>query len=188
MPVPSSAALPGPSLPKNLSTAENEKLIASTELLFFAYRDFIADPDEILSDYGFRRSHHRVLHFVNREPGLRVTDLLDILKITKQSLAPVLKPLIDQNFIVQKAGQLDRRERRLFVTEQGKELAERLMQPQLGRIYRALSEIKPENHDVILQFLYAMIKRKEQHNVANRIAKSTRDVLADLQTTITENQ
>ena len=72
------------------------------ELLFFAYRDFTAEPDAALAEYGFGRAHHRVLHFVNRHPGLRVADLLDILKITKQSLARVLKQLIDKGCIMQR--------------------------------------------------------------------------------------
>ena len=66
------------------------------ELLFFAYRDFVGDPDGVLADLGFGRAHHRVLHFVNRNPGMKVAELLDILKITKQSLGRVLKQLIDE--------------------------------------------------------------------------------------------
>ena len=42
------------------------------ELLFFAYRDFVSDPDRILEEYGFGRAHHRVLHFVNRRAGLTI--------------------------------------------------------------------------------------------------------------------
>ena len=69
------------------------------ELLFFAYRDFVGDPDEVLSKLGFGRAHHRVLHFVNRNPGMKVADLLDILNITKQSLGRVLKQLVDQSYV-----------------------------------------------------------------------------------------
>ena len=69
------------------------------ELLFFAYRDFVGDPDEVLSKLGFGRAHHRVLHFVNRNPGMKVADLLDILNITKQSLGRVLKQLVDQGYV-----------------------------------------------------------------------------------------
>jgi hypothetical protein len=90
------------------------RLLEFAELLFFAYRDFTRDPDAILKDFGFGRAHHRVLHFVNRHSGLRVVDLLDILTITKQSLSRVLKQLIDQGYIVQRAGSSDRRERLLF--------------------------------------------------------------------------
>src|ERR1700719_4493923 len=74
------------------------------ELLFFAYRDFVGDPDEVLAKLGFGRAHHRVLHFVNRNPGIKVADLLDILKITKQSLGRVLRQLIDQGSVLQREG------------------------------------------------------------------------------------
>src|ERR1700693_4598727 len=86
---------------RRLTTAD---LIACVELFYFAYRDFTCDPDAILAQYGFGRAHHRVLHFVHRNPGLKVAELLDILKITKQSLARVLKQLVDEGFIIQRAG------------------------------------------------------------------------------------
>ena len=65
------------------------------ELLFFAYRDFVGDADHELEVFGFGRAHHRVLHFVHRYPGLKVADLLDVLRITKQSLGRVLKQLLE---------------------------------------------------------------------------------------------
>ena len=98
---------------RKASPAREASLLALAELLFFAYRDFTRDPDTILKDFGFGRAHHRVLHFVNCHSGLRVADLLDALNITKQSLGRVLKQLIDQGYIVQEAGSVDRRERLL---------------------------------------------------------------------------
>src|ERR1700743_1442837 len=86
------------------------------ELLFFAYRDFVGDADQELEAFGFGRAHHRVMHFVHRYPGLKVADLLDVLRITKQSLGRVLKQLLDEDYIVQKAGNNDRRQRLLFDT------------------------------------------------------------------------
>jgi transcription initiation factor IIE alpha subunit len=74
------------------------------ELLFFAYRDFTGDPDDVLAEYDFGRAHHRVLHFVERNPGIMVTDLLAILRITKQSLGRVLKQLVDADIIEQREG------------------------------------------------------------------------------------
>src|SRR3954466_1055318 len=74
------------------------------ELLFFAYRDFVGDADHVLEEFGFGRAHHRVIHFVHRYPGLKVADLLDVLRITKQSLGRVLKQLLDEGYIVQQAG------------------------------------------------------------------------------------
>ena len=85
------------------------------ELLFFAYRDFVGDPDRILAEYGFGRAHHRVLHFVDRYPGLTIAELLDILRITKQSLNRVLKDLIEQGYVAQRPGTSDRRQRLLYL-------------------------------------------------------------------------
>ncbi len=102
------------------------------ELLFFAYRDFVGDADEVLAKFGFGRAHHRVLHFVNRHPGMKVADLLDILNITKQSLGRVLKQLIDQGYVVQKEGESDRRQRLLYVTPKGEALAMKLAGLQTG--------------------------------------------------------
>src|SRR6201993_5356058 len=127
------------------------------ELLFFAYRDFVGDADEVLAKLGFGRAHHRVLHFVNRNPGMKVAELLDILKITKQSLGRVLKQLIDQGYVVQKEGANDRRQRLLYVTPKGEALAMKLAGLQTARIARALGELGPNAHEGARRFLTAMI-------------------------------
>src|SRR5882672_4493450 len=118
------------------------------ELLFFAYRDFVGDADEILDKFGFGRAHHRVLHFVNRNPGMKVAELLDILRITKQSLGRVLKQLVDEDYVLQKEGENDRRQRLLYVTPKGEALALRLARLQTTRFTRALSELGPDAHDL----------------------------------------
>src|SRR5437762_2044618 len=127
------------------------------ELLFFAYRDFVSEPDDVLSKVGFGRAHHRVLHFINRNPGMKVAELLDILKITKQSLGRVLKQLIDQGYVVQKEGAHDRRQRLLYVTPKGETLAMKLAGLQTARITRALAELGPHAHEAACRFLIAMI-------------------------------
>src|SRR5436190_9287236 len=120
--------------------ARTEPIWNIIELLFFAYRDFIGDPDDVLARLGFGRAHHRVLHFVNRNPGMKVAELLDILRITKQSLGRVLKQLIQQGYVVQKEGESDRRQRLLYVTPKGEGLAMKLASLQTSRLARALSE------------------------------------------------
>ena len=126
------------------------------ELLFFAYRDFTSDPDVILEKRGFGRAHHRVLHFVDREPGMTVADLLDTLKITKQSLARVLKQLIDSGYIHQIAGPEDRRQRKLYTTKDGKALARALAEPQSRRIADAIARSGPGARDIVTRFLASM--------------------------------
>lgn len=135
------------------------------ELFFFAYRDFVGDPDRILADYSFGRAHHRVLHFVDRQPGLSIAELLDILKITKQSLNRVLKELIEKSFVESRTGLSDRRQRLLFPTAQGHELAVRLAKLQTRRIMRALAEAPDELKPAACRFLLAMIDPSDRAHV-----------------------
>jgi DNA-binding MarR family transcriptional regulator len=144
------------------------------ELLFFAYRDFVGDPDEVLSKFGFGRAHHRVLHFVNRNPGMKVAELLDILRITKQSLGRVLKQLLDQGYIVQREGSQDRRQRLLFVTPKGEALALKLAMLQTERISRAFAELGPPAHEAARRFLAAMIDAENRNSVIERVMRVDR--------------
>lgn len=123
--------------PTRLLFLREEELRLGIELLYFAYRDFTRGPDEILAEYGFGRAHHRVIYFVGRHPGMTVSDLLGILRITKQSLSRVLGQLVEEGFILQDKGERDRRQRLLTLTEKGVELERQLSQNQRERIARA---------------------------------------------------
>jgi DNA-binding MarR family transcriptional regulator len=144
------------------------------ELLFFAYRDFIGDADELLSGLGFGRAHHRVLHFVNRHPGMRVADLLEILKITKQSLGRVLRDLVEDGYVIQKAGAADRRQRLLYLTSKGETLARELALLQTRRFARALHECGPGARDAARRFLAAMIDPDVRDEVEGLIDRADR--------------
>jgi DNA-binding MarR family transcriptional regulator len=140
----------------------DEDAVALVELLFFAYRDFVADPDHVLDGLGFGRAHHRVLHFVGRDPGMTVARLLDILQITKQSLARVLKELIDKRFVFQNEGEQDRRQRLLHLTPSGEALRQKLMAPQIARFKRAAQEIKMEKKSDLRALLFHLINPENQ--------------------------
>jgi DNA-binding MarR family transcriptional regulator len=144
------------------------------ELLFFAYRDFVGDPDEVLAKLGFGRAHHRVLHFVNRNPGMKVADLLDVLKITKQSLGRVLKQLIDDGYVAQREGDHDRRQRLLYVTPAGEALAMQLAGLQTARISRVLGELGPGDREVVRRFLAGMIDAGDRDDVLRMVARADR--------------
>jgi DNA-binding MarR family transcriptional regulator len=120
--------------------ARDEAIRQGIELLFFAYRDFTAEPDAILAQYGFGRAHHRVVHFVGRHPQMTVGELLGILRITKQSLNRVLGQLVRQGFIVQHRGAQDRRQRLLELTTSGRELEHRLSELQRARVAAAFNK------------------------------------------------
>ena len=135
--------------------------IGNIELMFFAYRDFTADPDRILARLGFGRAHHRALYFVNRHPGMTVAELIAILGITKQSLSRVLRQLVDSGHIRQVSGASDRRQRLLYPTRAGRELILELSGPQSRRIDAALNMCGVDDKDAIARFMRAMINTAE---------------------------
>lgn len=153
------------------SAAPGEEILAERpaydliELFFFAYRDFVSDPDRILADYGFGRAHHRVLHFVDRQPGLTIAELLDTLRITKQSLNRVLKELIEKGFVDSRTGTADRRQRLLHTTPQGHDLAVKLAKLQTRRIMRALASVPEGARETASRFFLAMIDPDDREHV-----------------------
>ena len=131
------------------------------ELLFFAYRDFTAEPDAILAQYGFGQAHHRVVHFVGRHPQITVGELLGILRITKQSLNRVLGQLVRQGFIVQHRGAQDRRQRLLELTTSGRELEHRLSELQRARVGAAYRKAGPQAVEGFRKVLLGIIAAEE---------------------------
>ena len=138
------------------SSSEDEELRHSIEMLFFAYRDFTSDPDEILERDGLGRAHHRVIYFVGRHPGITVAELLSILRITKQSLSRVLKEVLDRGLVEQKTGERDRRQRLLYLTEAGVQLEQQLTATQRARIARAYESVGEEAVHGYLKVLAAL--------------------------------
>ena len=145
-----------------------EDLRKGMELLFYAYRDFTAEPDAILANYKFGRAHHRVIHFVGGNPGITVSGLLSILKITKQSLSRVLSQLVREGFITQTAGKLDRRQRLLELTNAGVELERQLSHSQRARIARAYREAGAEAVEGYRKVLLGMINAEDRQKVLGR--------------------
>jgi DNA-binding MarR family transcriptional regulator len=145
-----------------------DELRQGIELLFYAYRDFTAEADEILLTYGFGRAHHRVIYFVGRNPGLPVSALLDILKITKQSLSRVLGQLIRQGFVQQRPGP-DRRQRLLDLTAQGAELERRLTEDQRALIAKAYRAAGAEAVEGFRKVLFGLINEADRTKVARSV-------------------
>ncbi len=144
---------------QTLETQDNSDvdLRLGMELLFYAYRDFIGPPDEILKAYNFGRAHHRVIHFVGRNPGITVSDLLAILRITKQSLSRVLSDLIREEIIRQDKGPEDRRQRLLSLTEKGRDFEVQVSQNQRDRIAKTYAAAGPEAVEGFRKVLLGMI-------------------------------
>lgn len=117
-----------------------EEMRLAQDLLFFAYRDFTCCADRVLSELGLGRAHHRALHFIGCNPGISVSELLAILRITKQSLARVLSTLISRGYVTQTPGHSDRRRRKLSLTQAGAGLERQLFERQRERLTSAYRE------------------------------------------------
>ncbi len=129
-----------PAAGSGLLFLREEQMRLAQDLLFFAYRDFTGSADVILAELGLGRAHHRALHFIGRNPGITVGDLLAILRITKQSLARVLNELVGRGYVAQATGRTDRRQRLLTLTPQGAALERRLYERQRERLAAAYRE------------------------------------------------
>jgi DNA-binding MarR family transcriptional regulator len=129
---------------ENLLFLTDDQLLQGIELMFFAYKGFTSDPDQILQNYTYGRAHHRALHFIQRNPDITVSTLLDILGVTKQSLNRVLRQLVIDKLVDSKIGKRDRRERNLQLTQKGKELERSLSEAQRKRMRAAYKAAGPD--------------------------------------------
>jgi DNA-binding MarR family transcriptional regulator len=148
---------------ENLLFLTDEQLRQGIEAMFFAYRGFTADPDRILSEMAYGRAHHRAIHFINSSPGTTVNNLLNILGVTKQSLNRVLRALIDQGLVESKVGKVDKRERHLFLTDEGEKLEQTLSNAQRARMRSAFRDAGPDAVAGFRTVLEAMMDKEMQH-------------------------
>lgn len=165
---------PAPKGAANPLFLREEELRQAIEMLFFAYRDFTAEPDEILAEQGMGRAHHRVIYFVGRYPGMPVSELLSILKITKQSLSRVLGQLVNDGYILQKPGQRDRRQRLLELTAKGRELERQLTENQRSRIARAYREAGAEAVEGFRKVMVGIMTDEDDRNRFDRSRQQNR--------------
>ncbi|MDP6109071.1 MAG: MarR family transcriptional regulator [Rhodospirillales bacterium] len=143
-----------------------DEMRQAIELLFFAYRDFTAEPDAILAKYGFGRAHHRIVYFVGRNPGITVSQLLKILQITKQSLARVLRQLVDEGFIEQRLDDEDGRRRLLHLLDKGHDIEIQLTKRQARRIASAFANVGAEAQKGFKDVLRGIINEKDRGRVS----------------------
>ena len=134
---------------RDLLYLKDEQIKDFIEQIFYVYRETYSDPKKILKKYSFGTAHHKALHLIEKYEGLTVSDLLSKLKITKQSLNRVLRDLLKSNTILLKKGEVDSRQRQIFLNEKGKKLFEEIFMEQKKRIYNAL---KNSDSDSVIKF------------------------------------
>ncbi|MCP4394193.1 MAG: MarR family transcriptional regulator [Alphaproteobacteria bacterium] len=127
------------------------------ELFFFGYRNFTSEPDNALEKYGFGRAHHRVIYFIARHPSITVSELLNILQITKQSLSRVLRKLVKEGVVSQKPGNIDKRQRHLKLTKKGIELEQEMAEIQMSIISNVCKKVEDSDVDGFRKTLFTML-------------------------------
>jgi DNA-binding MarR family transcriptional regulator len=146
----------------------DEQLRKGIEAMYFAHRAFTADPDRILDTLDYGRAHHRAVHFINRSPGLTVSQLMAILGVTKQSLNRVLRSLSDDGMVEARVGRTDKRERRLHLTEKGRALERALSDAQRVRMraaYRAAGPQAVQGFRTVLEAMMDPEMRRQYHGL-----------------------
>jgi DNA-binding MarR family transcriptional regulator len=153
--------VPPPKLPPPTPVVDvsDKELRLAQDLLFFGYRDFTNVADKVLEDLDLGRAHHRALHFIGRNPGITVSGLLAILRITKQSLARVLNLLVDEGYVGQAPGFEDRRLRLLTLTEKGQALERKLFESQKEKLEAAYKAAGPQAVDGFRTVMRAMMDK-----------------------------
>ena len=130
---------------RDLLYLKDDQIKDFIEQIFYAYRETYSDPKEILKKHSFGSAHHRAIHLIEKYEGISISGLLNKLKITKQSLYRVLKDLIKNKIVIIKKGDIDSRQRHIFLNEKGKKLFEEIFLHQKKRIYNALKNSDPDS-------------------------------------------
>jgi len=140
---------------RDLLYLKDDQIKDFIEQIFYAYRESYSDPKKILQKYSFGTAHHRAIHLIERYEGITVSGLLNKLKITKQSLNRVLRDLIKNEAIIVKKGEMDSRQRLIFLNEKGKKLFDEIFAEQKKRIYNAL---RSSDSDSVIKFKNVLSK------------------------------
>ena len=139
---------------KELLYLKDTQLKQLIEKLFTSYRESFADAKKTLDKYSIGIAHHKVLHLLSLYEGITISELLQKLKVTKQSLNRVLKDLIKLDTVSFKKDQQDTRIKHVFLNNKGKGLSEEIFLIQKKRIYRAFLKSTSEevlNFDNVLK-------------------------------------
>ena len=134
---------------RDLLYLKDDQIKDFIEQIFYAYRETYSDPKKILKKYSFGTAHHRAILLIERHEGLTVSDLLNKLKITKQSLNRVLRDLINNKAVFLRKGEVDSRQRKIFLNEKGEKIFEEIFIAQKRRIYNAF---KNSDSDSVIKF------------------------------------
>tara|TARA_A100001011_G_scaffold227698_1_gene235839 strand:+ start:40 stop:477 length:438 start_codon:yes stop_codon:yes gene_type:complete len=139
---------------KELLYLKDDQLKELIEKLFISYRETFSDSKKILAKYSIGLAHHKVIHLISMYQGISISELLNKLKVSKQSLNRVLKDLIKLEILNFKKDEQDTRIKHIFLNDKGKKIFNEIFEIQKKRIYAALLNSTSEeviNFDNVLK-------------------------------------
>ena len=119
---------------KELLYLKDEQLKDLIEKLFIGYRETFSDSKKVLNKYSIGLAHNKVIHLLSMYEGISISELLERLKVTKQSLNRVLKDLIKLEAIDIQKDKQDTRIKHVYLNEKGKKIFDEIFQIQKKRI------------------------------------------------------
>ena len=123
---------------KELLYLKDEQIKEFIEKLFLSYRDTFSDSKTVLNKYSLGIAHNKVLHILSTYKGITIRELLNKLKITKQSLNRILRDLIKIEVITYKRDEKDTRVKHIYLNDKGEKIFQEIFSKQKKRIYNAL--------------------------------------------------
>ena len=123
---------------KELLYLKDEQIKEFIEKLFLSYRDTFSDSKSVLDKYSLGIAHNKVIHILSTYEGITIGELLNKLKITKQSLNRILRDLIKIDIIKFEKDIKDTRVKHVFLNEKGEKIFDEIFSKQKKRIYSAL--------------------------------------------------
>ena len=123
---------------RELLYLKDEQIKEFIEKLFLSYRDTFSDSKSVLDKYSLGIAHNKVLHILSTYKGITIGELLNKLKITKQSLDRILRDLIKIDVITFQKDQKDTRVKHVYLNAKGEKIFDEIFSKQKKRIYRAL--------------------------------------------------
>ena len=132
---------------KKLLYLKDQQLKEYIEKIFMGYRETVADAKKILEKYSLGTAHNKAIHLISLYEGITISELLQKLKVTKQSLNRVLNDLIKLEAIEYKKDEIDTRVKHVFLTNEGKKLFDEIFSIQKKRIYNAF--VSSNSNEVI---------------------------------------
>ena len=123
---------------KELLYLKDEQIKEFIEKLFLSYRDTFSDSKTVLHKYSLGIAHNKVLYILSIHKGITIGELLNKLKITKQSLNRILRDLIKIDVIKFKKDSKDTRVKHVYLNEKGEKIFDEIFSKQKKRIYSAL--------------------------------------------------